>query len=88
MQDKTRSSHDSPDEIAALRQQLAISLKFHHRETLQKISLEAAVKAMAEAWDACHPIGLSQYCSGTSTAIIPMKDIAKSIRESKYFEDS
>lgn len=88
MLDKIRSSHDSPDEIAALRQHLAITLKFHHKEILQKIPLEFAVRAMAEAWDASHPIGLSQHCSGTSTAIIPTKDIEKSIRESKYYEDS
>lgn len=73
------------NEISRLRTQLAISLKFHHRETLQKIPLEAAVRAMTVAWDACQPEDLPQYCSGTSTAIITHEQAAKSIRESKYF---
>ncbi|MGR3279461.1 hypothetical protein ACSYAD_30815 [Acaryochloris marina NIES-2412] len=79
-------THD--DEILALRQQLISSLKFHHCETLQKIPLEAAVRAMTAAWDTCHPEDLPPYGSGTSTAIIPKGQISKSIRESKYFSGS
>ncbi|QUY45554.1 hypothetical protein [Acaryochloris marina] len=73
------------DEISCLRMQLAISLKFHHCETLQNIPLESAVRAMTAAWDTCHPEEVPPYCSGTSTAIIPKEQVAKSIRESKYF---
>ena len=75
-------------EILALRQQLINSLKFHHRETLQEIPLEVAVRAMTAAWDTCHPEDMPQYCSDTSTAIIPKEQVAKSIRESKYFSGS
>lgn len=73
------------DEISRLRMQLAISLKFHHYEALQKLPLETAVRAMAEAWKACYPESVPSYCSSTSTAIIPHEQVAKSIRESKYF---
>lgn len=87
MQDKIHSSRDSPDEISALRQQLAISLKFHHSVTLQKIPLEVAVRVMAEAWDACHPEGYKKDYNCASTALIPEEEVIKSIRESKYFSD-
>ncbi|KAI9129405.1 hypothetical protein [Acaryochloris sp. CCMEE 5410] len=73
------------DEISRLRKQLAISLKFHQYAHLQKLPLEVAVRAMATAWEACHPEGLPSSCSGTSTAIIPQEQVAKYIRESKYF---
>ncbi|ABW31469.1 hypothetical protein [Acaryochloris marina] len=73
------------DEIYRRRKQLAISLKFHHYQDLQKLPQEVAVRAMAEAWGACHPEGFPKYCPGTSTAIIPQEQISKSIRESKYF---
>lgn len=86
MQTSRVTTHD--DEILALRQQLISSIKFHHRETLQKIPLESAVKAMAEVWNACHPVDLPIDYNCTSTAIIPKEQVAKSIRESKYFEDS
>ncbi|KAI9129427.1 hypothetical protein [Acaryochloris sp. CCMEE 5410] len=76
------------DEVLALRQQLVSSLKFHHCETLQKIPLESAVRAMTAAWDTCHPQDLPPYCSGTSTAIVTREQAAKSIRESKYFSGS
>lgn len=81
---KSREVAES-DEVSCLRKQLAISLKFHHYQYLQKLPLEVAVRAMAEAWDACHPEGVPPYCSGPSTAIIPKEQVAKSIRESKYF---
>lgn len=41
-------------EIAVLRKQLAISLKFHHTGTLQKLPVEVAVHVMAEVWAACN----------------------------------
>ena len=47
-----QTSEISP-EIAALKVQLAISLKFHHRQTLERLPLEAAVQVMAEVWDTC-----------------------------------
>lgn len=74
-----------PEMGLARSKQLAISLQFHHRETLQRISLEAAVRAMAEVWESCHSKSLPKDCSGTSTAIIPKEQVAKSIRESKFF---
>lgn len=73
------------DEISRLRMQLAISLKFHQYKHLQKLPLEVAVRAMAEAWEACYPESVPPYCSDTSTAIISNDQVAKSIRESKYF---
>lgn len=72
---------------SALSKQLAISLKFHHSETLQRIPLEVAVQVMAEVWESCHPGGLSQLRSGIATAIIPKEQAAQSIRESRYFSD-
>lgn len=43
-----------PDEVSVLRKQLAISLKFHHSNTLEKIPIDVAVQVMAEVWDACN----------------------------------
>ncbi|WP_299484652.1 hypothetical protein [Acaryochloris sp. IP29b_bin.137] len=43
-----------PDEVSVLRKQLAISLKFHHSNTLEKLPIEIAVQVMAEVWDACN----------------------------------
>ncbi len=45
---------DVPDEVSVLRKQLAISLKFHHSSTLERIPIEVAVQVMAEVWDACN----------------------------------
>lgn len=45
---------DVPDEVSVLRKQLAISLKFHHSNTLERIPIEVAVQVMAEVWDACN----------------------------------
>ncbi len=33
--------------------QLAMSLKFHFRETLSKIPLDMALNAMAKTWESC-----------------------------------
>lgn len=46
-------------EIAALKIDLAISLKFHHRQTLERLPLETAMQVMAEVWDACDHQGSS-----------------------------
>ncbi|NJN38416.1 MAG: hypothetical protein HC790_06215 [Acaryochloridaceae cyanobacterium CSU_3_4] len=45
---------DVSNEVAVLRKQLAISLKFHHSNTLEKIPIEVAIQVMAEVWNACH----------------------------------
>ncbi|KAI9132875.1 hypothetical protein [Acaryochloris sp. CCMEE 5410] len=45
---------DVPDEVSVLRKQLAISLKFHHSSTLERLPIEVAVQVMAEVWDACN----------------------------------
>lgn len=45
---------DIPNEVSVLRKQLAISLKFHHSNTLARIPIEVAVQVMAEVWDACN----------------------------------
>lgn len=45
---------DFPDEVSVLRKQLAISLKFHHSSTLERLPIEVAVQVMAEVWDACN----------------------------------
>lgn len=48
------------DEILVLQKQLAISLKFHHGKTLERIPLEVAVQVMASVWESCHPDGLAE----------------------------
>ena len=75
-------------EILVLRQQLMSSLRFHHSDTLEKIPLELAIRAMTEAWKSCHSKDDPRYSSGVSTAVIPREQAAKSIRESKYFSDA
>jgi hypothetical protein len=45
---------DVSNEVAVLRKQLAISLKFHHSSTLEKIPIDVAIQVMAEVWNACH----------------------------------
>lgn len=62
--------------ICALRQQLVSSLKFHHRETLAKLPLEAAVAAIAEAWQSSHPEQRDQYCQ-EATEILSGQNLAK-----------
>ena len=53
-------AHDSPApsfnsrELKTLQQQLLISLKFHHRQTLKDLPLELALEAMMEAWNSCN----------------------------------
>ncbi|ABW31818.1 hypothetical protein [Acaryochloris marina] len=49
----TLQTSDLSPEIAALKMQLAISLQFHHRKTIERLPLEAAMQVMAEVWDAC-----------------------------------
>ena len=71
--------------ILVLRQQLMSSLKFHHSHTLEKIPLELAIRAMTEAWKSCHSKDDPRYSSGISTAIVPREQVAKAIRENKYF---
>lgn len=45
---------DLPDEISILRMQLAISLKFHHSKTLEKLPKEVAIQVIKEVWQSCH----------------------------------
>lgn len=85
MQDRSYSPLDNPDEILLQGKQLELSLKFHHRETLQKIPLEAAIRVIAEVWESCHPEGSLEFCSDVSTVIITEEQVAASIRESKFF---
>lgn len=73
------------DETLVLRKQLAISLKFHHSETLKQIPLEVAVQVMASVWDACHPEGLPKYSSDAATAIIPKEQVVQSIHKAEPF---
>lgn len=37
-----------------LTKDLAISLKFHHYQTLRKLSLEEALQAMAQVWESAN----------------------------------
>lgn len=56
MSDQTASpQEDRPDEISVLRKQLAISLKFHHSETLARLPKELAIQTLMEVWNSCHP---------------------------------
>ncbi|WP_299488854.1 hypothetical protein [Acaryochloris sp. IP29b_bin.137] len=68
------------DEISVLKKQLAISLKFHHSETLKKLPLDVAVQIMASVWDSCHPDVSTDEFSHAATAVIPQKDGARSIQ--------
>lgn len=85
--DRISLKKDKIVEENRLRSQLVIPLKFHHRETLQKISLDAAVRIMVEAWGACQSKNSPKYCNSTSTVIIPKEQAAKAIRESRFFLD-
>lgn len=85
MQEEKHTPSEAPDQISVLRKQLMISLKFHHSEIIEKIPLEVAVQVVAEVWNSCQPEGLSESSNGTSTAIISQEQLAKAIRESKYF---
>ncbi|ABW29902.1 hypothetical protein [Acaryochloris marina] len=47
--------HDLTKEIAVLKKQLAIALKFHHSKTIEKLPKEIAMQVMGEVWASCHP---------------------------------
>lgn len=47
--------HDLAKEIAVLKKQLAIALKFHHSKTIEKLPKEVAMQVMGEVWASCHP---------------------------------
>lgn len=71
------------DEVSVLKKQLAISLKFHHSDTLQKIPLDVAVQVMASVWDSCHPDGSVDEFNHAATAVIPQQDVARSMQPVK-----
>lgn len=48
-------SGDLTEEISILRMQLAISLKFHHSKTLEKLPKEVVMQVIQEVWQSCHP---------------------------------
>jgi hypothetical protein len=54
MDEVPRHRSKTDPQLAALQQQLIISLKFHHRPTLQQLPMEMVLQAMMEAWDACN----------------------------------
>lgn len=54
-----------------LRNQLLISLKHHHHETLEQVPLEIAVKAMYETWRACQSENSHHPSSAIPTEINP-----------------
>ena len=47
-------SENNFDSSKAKEAQLAISLKFHHSQILSEMSLESALNAMTQVWQACH----------------------------------
>ncbi|WP_299402473.1 hypothetical protein [Acaryochloris sp. IP29b_bin.148] len=49
------SHHDRTQEIGVLKKQLAIALKFHHSNTIEKLPKEIAMQVMREVWTSCHP---------------------------------
>lgn len=71
------------DEISVLKKQLAISLKFHHGDTLKKLPLEVAVQVMASVWDSCHPHDPADEFSHAATAVIPHQEVTQSIQSVK-----
>lgn len=42
-------------EVAVLKKQLIIALKFHHSQTLEKLPKQIAMQVMEDVWDSCHP---------------------------------
>lgn len=74
------------DEILVLQKQLAISLKFHHSKTLERIPLEAAVQVMASVWNSCHPDGLPEDPHDAVTAVIPREQVRQAIHKVESFE--
>lgn len=74
------------DEISVLQKQLAISLKFHHGKTLERIPLEVAVQVMASVWESCHPDGLAENPHDAVTAVIPKDQIRQAIHKVEAFK--
>lgn len=46
---------DLSKEISVLKKQLAIALKFHHSQTIEKLPKEIAIQVMRQVWESCHP---------------------------------
>ncbi|ABW32928.1 hypothetical protein [Acaryochloris marina] len=64
LKDKFKEKHK-------LRNQLVISLKHHHHETLGQVPLDVAVNGMYKAWQACHSETSEQLPHGVPTEINP-----------------
>lgn len=67
---------DKQDKLNILGKQLGISLKFHHSNTLQKLTQEAALQAMIEVWRSCHSKQTYECSSKDSTIIMPSQEMA------------
>ncbi|ABW33317.1 hypothetical protein [Acaryochloris marina] len=75
--EKTISFEDyKQDKPNILGRQLGISLKFHHSNILQKLSQEAALQAMVEAWQSCHSKQTYECSSKDFTITVPSQEMA------------
>ncbi len=73
------------DEISVLQKQLAISLKFHHSKTLERLPLEVAVQVMASVWDSCHSEDSPEDPHDAITAVIPREQVYQAIHQVESF---
>ncbi len=69
----TYSQNDLSYEISVLKKQLAISLKFHHGETLGKLPKEVALQAMMDVWESCHPEAVNRVHNSVVYDAVPKK---------------
>lgn len=63
--------HERSKEIAVLKKQLAIALKFHHSQTIDKLPKEIALQVMREVWESCHPEATTYDPKSTYSAPAP-----------------
>lgn len=63
--------NDQSKETAVLKKQLAIALKFHHSQTIEKLPKELAMQVMREVWESCHPEAATYNPKSTYSAPEP-----------------
>jgi hypothetical protein len=50
----TETNDTNYRELQILQKQLAISLKFHHQESMKKLPLEMVLETAAQVWQSCN----------------------------------
>lgn len=74
---------DLSKEVAVLKKQLAIALKFHHSQTIEKLPKEIAIQAMQEVWESCHPEVAAQATHTPQATLTPALDICDDVPVTK-----